>query len=112
MSDNSSSSPEGRDYNSDAWSYSTPQVSSSLVALVGSETSVPLQATPFATRAPSSQTLALAASTSCRPPQSRVVKANIDRCGSELSEKDLVSLRTSDRANAPPPRLRSISLWP
>ncbi|GAA0156994.1 hypothetical protein LIER_14354 [Lithospermum erythrorhizon] len=52
-----------------------------------------------------------------------MVRANIDRCGSELSERDLVSLRAryempsslvmhrpkaTERANAPPPKLRSI----
>ncbi|GAA0171462.1 hypothetical protein LIER_25487 [Lithospermum erythrorhizon] len=47
MSDNSNSHPELRGYNSDVRSYSTPQVSSSLTALAGSGSSVPLQATPL-----------------------------------------------------------------
>ncbi|GAA0158363.1 hypothetical protein LIER_15414 [Lithospermum erythrorhizon] len=82
-----------------------------------------LRATPLTTRTTSSQIPALAASSSRRPPLSKVVRANIDRCCSELSERDLVSLRArygipssvtmrcpkaTERANAPPPGLRSI----
>ncbi|GAA0144409.1 hypothetical protein LIER_04866 [Lithospermum erythrorhizon] len=114
MSDTSHSRPEGQGYNIDVGSYSTPQVSSSFVAPAGSGSSMPLQATPLATRAPSS---------SLRPPQSKVVRANINRCASKLSKRDLVDLRSrygipssmiirclkaTERANAPPPRIRSI----
>ncbi|GAA0155864.1 hypothetical protein LIER_38168 [Lithospermum erythrorhizon] len=109
MSDTSNFRPEGPGYNTDAGSYSTPQVSSSVAALAGSSSSLPHQATPLATTAPSS---------SCRPPQSKAVNANINRCGNELSERDLVDLRScyaipssvilrcskaTERANAPPP---------
>ncbi|GAA0151732.1 hypothetical protein LIER_10387 [Lithospermum erythrorhizon] len=60
MSDTSNSRPEGQGYNSDVRSSSSPQVSSSLAALAGSGSSVPFQATPLSSRAPSS---------SRRPPQ-------------------------------------------
>ncbi|GAA0156724.1 hypothetical protein LIER_14148 [Lithospermum erythrorhizon] len=113
----------GHGCNSDAELYSTPQVSSSLAALARNDSSVPLRATPLATRAPSSQPQVLVPLSSRRPLQSKVVKANIDCCGSELSENDLVELRSrygipssvimrlpkaTERANAPHPRLRSI----
>ncbi|GAA0183498.1 hypothetical protein LIER_30897 [Lithospermum erythrorhizon] len=94
MSDNSSSRSEGRGYNSDVGSYSTPQVSSSFAALADGWSSEPLQATPLATKAPSSQPQVLAALSSRRPPQSKVVRADVDRCCSDLSERELVSLRT------------------
>ncbi|GAA0170560.1 hypothetical protein LIER_24790 [Lithospermum erythrorhizon] len=69
----------------------TMEVSSSLDALAGSRSSRPLQATPLASRAPFS---------SRRPLQARTVRADIHRCGSELSEKDLVDLRA--RYEIPP----------
>ncbi|GAA0185818.1 hypothetical protein LIER_33106 [Lithospermum erythrorhizon] len=34
-------------------------------------------------------------SSSCRPPQAKMVRAHINRCGRELFEKDLVDLRAS-----------------
>ncbi|GAA0174938.1 hypothetical protein LIER_28216 [Lithospermum erythrorhizon] len=72
---------EGRSYNSNDGSYSTPQVSSSLAALPGSGSSVPLQATLVATRAPSA-------------PQSKAVIIRRPKA--------------TEQANAPPPGLRSI----
>ncbi|GAA0184537.1 hypothetical protein LIER_31825 [Lithospermum erythrorhizon] len=86
MSDTSNSRPEGQGYNSDARSSSSPQASSSLVALarVGPQY---LFKSPLASRAPSSFRHP-------PPPQLRVVRANINHCGSELSEKDLVDLRS------------------
>ncbi|GAA0138624.1 hypothetical protein LIER_42543 [Lithospermum erythrorhizon] len=113
MSDSTNSRPEGQGYNCDALSYPSHQIFSSLDSLVGSGSSRPLQATPLASRAPSS---------SHCPPQAKMVRADLNRCGSELSEKDLVDLRSrmisrpqcffnlprlTDRANTPPPRLRT-----
>ncbi|GAA0155364.1 hypothetical protein LIER_13111 [Lithospermum erythrorhizon] len=113
MSDSSNSRPEGQGYNSDARSSSSPQVSSSLDASAGSGSSMPLQATPLASRAPSS---------SRRPPQAKMVRADIHRCRTELLERDLVDLRSrcgiptsvilrrpkaTYRANSPPPGSRT-----
>ncbi|GAA0141673.1 hypothetical protein LIER_35436 [Lithospermum erythrorhizon] len=113
MSDSSNSRLEGQGYNSDARSFSSSQVSSSPDALAGSGSSVPLQATPLASRAPSS---------SRHPPQAKTVRVDLHRCCSELSERELVDLRSrydiptsvilrrpnaTDRANAPPPGLRT-----
>ncbi|GAA0167435.1 hypothetical protein LIER_22371 [Lithospermum erythrorhizon] len=67
---------------------------------------------PLASKPPSS---------SRRPPQAKIVRADIHRCGSELSKGDLVDLRSrydipslvmllclrpTDHANSPPPELR------
>ncbi|GAA0148153.1 hypothetical protein LIER_07674 [Lithospermum erythrorhizon] len=113
MSDSTNSRPEGQGYNRDARSSSSPQVSSSLDASDGSGSSRPLQAIPLASRAPSS---------SRSPLQAKKVRAHIHLCGSKISEKDLVDLRArydippsvmlrspkaTDRANAPPPGLRT-----
>ncbi|GAA0157091.1 hypothetical protein LIER_14430 [Lithospermum erythrorhizon] len=64
-----------------------------------------------------------APSSSLRPPQANAVRVDIHRCGIKLSKKDLVELRSrydippsvilrfpkdTDRANAPPPGMRTI----
>ncbi|GAA0149227.1 hypothetical protein LIER_08456 [Lithospermum erythrorhizon] len=85
MSISSSSHPEGQGYNSDSHSSSSPQISSSLNALAGSESSVPFQVTPLASKPPSSSRC---------PPQAKTVRADIHQCGSELSERDLVDPRS------------------
>ncbi|GAA0163046.1 hypothetical protein LIER_43628 [Lithospermum erythrorhizon] len=118
MSDNSSSRSEGRGCNSNVGSYSTPKFLLPLQLWLGAG----LQR-PFNCQEPSSQTHALATSSTCRPPHSKVVRANIYRYGIELSKRDLVSLRTrygipssvvmrrlkaTERANALPPGLRNI----
>ncbi|GAA0149577.1 hypothetical protein LIER_08717 [Lithospermum erythrorhizon] len=113
MSDSTNSHLKGQGYNSDARSSSSPQVSSSIEAWARSGSSVPLQATLLASRAPSSSRL---------PPQAKSVRADIHQCGSELSERDLVDMRSrydipssvvlrhpkpTDRANTPPLKLRN-----
>ncbi|GAA0156227.1 hypothetical protein LIER_13767 [Lithospermum erythrorhizon] len=86
MSDSTNSRPKGQGYNSDARSSPSPQISSSLESLLENGSSRPLQVTPLASRAPS---------ISRHPPQAKAVRANLNRCGSKLSEKDLVDLRVA-----------------
>ncbi|GAA0166547.1 hypothetical protein LIER_21678 [Lithospermum erythrorhizon] len=85
MSNSSSSRPEGQGYKSDVSSSLSPQLSSYFEALVGGGVSSPSQATPLVSRPPSS---------SRRPQQTKTIRADLHRCGSELSEADLVDLRS------------------
>ncbi|GAA0151572.1 hypothetical protein LIER_10267 [Lithospermum erythrorhizon] len=68
MSHSSNSRPEGQGYNSDTQASSSPQVSSSLAALAKEDSSGPAKA----------------------------IRADLQRYGSELSEKDLVEMRIED----------------
>ncbi|GAA0161174.1 hypothetical protein LIER_17550 [Lithospermum erythrorhizon] len=91
MSDNSNNRSEGRGYNSDVGSYSTPQVSSSLTALAESASPEPLQATRLATRAATSQTPILVASSFRRPNNPRQVFVKLSFPRWILSPGDLSS---------------------
>ncbi|GAA0158429.1 hypothetical protein LIER_15459 [Lithospermum erythrorhizon] len=102
MSNSSNSHPEGQGYNSDA---SAPSGG----ALIH--------------KGPNFSNTSLASIVNSPPQQAKPVRTNIDRCGSELSKRDLVSIRAcyeipqsvimrrpraTQRANAPPSGPRSI----
>ncbi|GAA0141137.1 hypothetical protein LIER_02351 [Lithospermum erythrorhizon] len=107
MSNSTNSRPEGRGYNNDAQSFSSPQVSSSFDALAGREPSAPFQATPWLPGLPRLLVIL----------QAKIIRVDFHRCGSKLSEKYLAELRSSynipssvmlirpnatDRAHIPP----------